>query len=471
MKQIQRTGLHLQGKRITEISGPTKLCYLKPPGPRKGKVDLPYILLFSDSHFSSENQCRSCDAPSCYRLYTKEFVQLLDGLAKEVPIDFYLEMGDLFKDKPLNLQGGPLAYDMIKLVRHCGPKGLPLPEDEKEASNVACPTQYLRWHDSDPRTMDRGVESRLFNPFMEYMVRVNNLLHHYGFYDPKQDPPLFKERHAPLWKHTFSTLFSRLDIPTKTHRIITEIVTSLHTTYKDTSLIDKQYKKSYLSDWMTYDDLVPLIIDSLLAYPSYQEHILFLDGAIRYEKDGKNPYPEWVWVRNYIFSLIVPEKRPPPPAHFSQYNVNTIKHFASSINTILLIIQMMFVDLYTLFRMFKTPSGGVPGSLALGNFGAKHVEMITIFLTHPLFGYQVQYETKERYALGIKNTKYAIRCQRIEREVPLEDDVREHYRLQTLERASLSSAPAPSPSPKRHTAGVRRNRKKKTVRRKTVRRR
>lgn len=453
MKQFQQTGLHVQGKRITEISGPTALYYLKPPGPRKGRVDLPYILFFSDSHFSSANECRACTPPNCYRLPTKEFVQLLDGLAKEVPIDFYVEMGDLYKKKELNPQGGPLAHDMVTLIRHCGPKGVPLPNDEKDAAEVACPTKYLRWHDSDPRTMEKAVESRLFEPFMVHLHTLRYLLHTYGYYDPKQDPFQVKERHAPLWKHTFSTLFSRADIPTKTHRIVTEILTSLRTTYKNTSLIGKQYNKSHLSEQgIDVTQLIPLLVDGLLSYPPYMESMSFLEGAIHF----KQPYPEWEWIRNYVFSMIVPEKRPPPPADSTHYHIPRILEFGATLYDLLLMIPSMFVDLYTLFRMFKTPRGNIPGSLVLGNFGARHVERMVALLTHPLFGYQISYHIKERYTLGIKQTQYASRCQKIEKEVRLEEDVREHYRLQTHARSSPN-----------HSAG---GRKRRTMKRKTVRR-
>jgi hypothetical protein len=109
------------------------------------------------------------------------------------------------------------------------------------------------------------------------------------------------------------------------------------------------------------------------------------------------------------------------------------------ITHILLRIDAISVDLYTLFRMFKTPEGGIPGTLCLGYYGAGHVDMMVKILTSDPINYDLLYghnrSISSEYPNDTKITSNNVnRCIHINHPIFLDIDTEQHYQNQIIAR-------------------------------------
>ena len=441
-------GIHILDKKIEFISGPVAMYYLKPPTPRKGEVDLPLIILFSDYHESISNECQF--RRNTYSIYGKEFLQLLDQLASDIPIDFFLESSIYSKTSLSN--PGILFQKMYKSIRHCGPKGVHLPDDEEKES--ACPTQNIRWHDADVRLMkEKGEEFTMFTIMSLKLSYISNSLS-LGHFDIFDNPDtLYKNKELftglsdleellllvdiAFLKRIIDIIFSENDID----YIIKEL-SKLQGEwfYNDfrKSLVYKQYKKSKISEWLPLSRVYE-IISTVWTRDQHLRALLCL-------KNQKSK--EFIWFRDNIYRIIDPEGifgQPDPIDKNSDTNL-IITYFKTLIE-IFKVINAINPDLYTLFRMFKTPSGNFPGSLCIGFFGDRHVQMMRSILTSDPFNYQISYkipvktfDNKPIVKFDDQSNFIVKRCLEIDQDIYLERDVREHNSKQIIARSIPSLA-------------------------------
>jgi hypothetical protein len=128
------------------------------------------VLLLGDEHYSETGRCDPCDAPECYPIESVEFLQALDAIAKDYPIDFYTESTPLLQGKSENKGAGVLFHRLLQqTVRRC--HHVP---SRIQPANDSCPTQHIRWHYADLRTFPHLLEGYLIAP-VRLLLEANRI--------------------------------------------------------------------------------------------------------------------------------------------------------------------------------------------------------------------------------------------------------------------------------------------------------
>ena len=93
----RKNGLRINNHLITSVSGPIDMVIMKPT--RKfSTYKNPIFILFGDYHNSFSNMCNDCSCPAnnnecCYEIFSKDFLKIIDGLAKDYNVYFNYEFG------------------------------------------------------------------------------------------------------------------------------------------------------------------------------------------------------------------------------------------------------------------------------------------------------------------------------------------------------------------------------------------
>ena len=446
-------GIQLKTRTIHRISGPVSVHYLKPSGP------YPLILLFGDVHRSEEGMCEKCTCTSnsqgnqgsqcCILLHDTVFLQGLDEIASEYPVDFFTETD---KTQPLTSapEDGPLdifinrthsCYDVLK----------------RSAPNYSqCPTSSIRWHYNDLRMMTNKVEPYLISAYKRSLDRFLRDLPENGYdswewkmylmemadeYEGALEE--FAENLSPKnskKRNTYQALGEKT-----IRRLLDEIVdisaansannsannsTANSTTAKLLTILFSAMESQRgtrgsgffkeldglpqpLQDTSIWLELITL---SLQSNTFYQEAIKRLTALhSRPDEDRVSVVQDLLYylIRTGSDDELLPD----------DYDIMTEDPYRATmisymkvVSILLLIIEGILLDVYTIARMLKRPVGGAPSALSVGYMGNAHVVSILKMLEHPVFGYQVAYETRQG------------RCQTIRNRIPLYTDLQEHIR-------------------------------------------
>jgi hypothetical protein len=338
---------------ISRISGPVSFYYLKP---KDSSGNLPLILLFGDVHFSYDNMCTDCTCEDekncCHAIYDDNFLKKLEKLAKpNRPIDFYIEFFDNF-DKGVFF-GSPLDKFMEFKFTFC----------YRHAVNLIkykyCPAPGIRWHYTDIRKSQRknNIENMFaivqkFTEFCSFLKRSNIL------FDITRDEWLSFDKSTLLDKLNLETPL-KIDV-SKTeemHKIIDLIGDLRHLTIdkcaehiidfifesKSPSLIYKQFKKqAKTSVFAEKSSIVNMMHDSLFNnndFKLFQFDIKKLDIKILDQLKNFDLTGDYSVIRNYL-----------------------------------MVINAVFVDLYTILRITKKVES--PPSLCIAYLGNAHITSI-----------------------------------------------------------------------------------------------
>lgn len=178
-------------KPISSISGPVSVSVLKPNDVLRAQFEdeggrLPYIILFGDEHFSRENKCDNCTCGKecCYSIDDPEFLKLIDGVAsKNYPIDLFVEQ--IYEPR----LGHPDIYNIIESLNRFDTTGylskfvhdyrICYSKQDRRTKRYReeCPTRDIRWHFIDTRTIEYGNsgEAKLYKG----MIQFYSLLYYY----------------------------------------------------------------------------------------------------------------------------------------------------------------------------------------------------------------------------------------------------------------------------------------------------
>lgn len=471
---MNQNGIQIGDTIVTSLTGPVSFYYLKPSkhvSPSEVKF-FPLIVLFGDYHFSRQGSCENCTCPNsheengkcCYSISDHIFLKLLDTLGNNSPIDFYKETflaGTHNNEENSNFFLGDLvSRDMVS----CYHRTLRGTEHYNK-----CPTKNIRWHATDARQAgnafnkitgdhegldyyhykhgDRNVDelfqvklndkrfvdtiSKKFRDdlyiefqvfkllqYLEYIIKslIDKNNNHLIYCIDEFNKLLVKTEFGTI--HNFITLLMTLyNEETKSIDFNKFSITFFSKTTRANSLIFKQIMKqeytpfkdvSYWSNFYT-QSLINIYHDN-----SFTANALFLTlnsiVDIFTSLDGLDNI-------NNLYQLLSPRKL--------TINLNTIQGLIS-------IIGVSFVDNYTLTRIFKKPEeGGNRSSLSFGYFGNAHV----LNMVHLLLATKKYTLVKSMPFDDKRINKNNMRCLKFNFYLNLDEELRLHNELSSRQHS------------------------------------
>ena len=383
---------------IASLSGPVSFYYLRPKKrvyeDGNGKY-FPLIVLFGDFHRSLEKTCDQCvcslnkEKGCCYRLSDPEFLQKIDKLASDRhPVDFYTETTITGLT---GFEGGMMSDlttgEMVSCYRHF------LRGTEKDK----CPTNNIRWQAAETRHSQIGSFDSSFD---------NNTRHYYN-----GDDSFVKD----LIGEDLTKLEKTLWIEQQLSIIISSFCDLIDEENKEKSFKDFiLWKISYLirsGVFKTIEGFQELLLTLCENDDKHDDNTLNLDkfakaffrlltkeNSLIYKQIVKQSYQpfrdinQWIdfYKRSLEFSLISNgtlkriEKQKLRETFLKLSSIladPTLMNMKDGSNLFnLLHLRTPLLDLYTIARMWKQPTGGNRSSLSFGYFGNYHVENIVELL-------------------------------------------------------------------------------------------
>ena len=456
-------GLHLTDKVIHQISGPVSMHYLVPgKSTFMGKpIDsLPLFMMWGDVHRDDTGMCDPCsEEKGCYPIYDRRFLQELDKLAADYPVDFYTEYSRDFPVYYTNNKNVLFARFLEKTTKACHVRTLrPRLQYESE-----CPTKYTRWHYSDPRFMKDTMEHYLFTPVTRvfHFIHMQDTLERWRVAEPVEmgginyiAEVLEEDRSTIAATYSAYTTIDTLEIQGLLHRIVVRILTPSKGDWMDSrrfegklsgifdeyvtflspggvekaggvgnkSVILKQFRK-------ILPDALPLFREFLTkAFDVSMDRIRGGSSfLLRAELSINHLLPEIVTYIALFFDVSNPDFSTKKDELYrimhDNYGNRTVEVLYTSIALVaeyLFRIKSFMVDVHTILRMIKPPGGSSPPYLALGYFGADHTHSMVRILQAPgIFGYRQEYE-------GVEQWNPISRCLTITKPIYLAKDLRKH---------------------------------------------
>jgi hypothetical protein len=370
----------IYNKRIRQISGPISFYYLKP---KQSTITnyFPLIILFGDQHRSFDHICNPCNTEnSCYRIDSKEFLQVIDKLGTlgpNIAIDFYIEssfygMGNGFLNGPMDYFTNFSRPDNISTCYDRSLIGTP-----EYLEN--CPTKNIRWHHSDARFFgnlenytnkeispitkhyiaeNHSFETKLFNTAVEIsksiMVRTDNNMENYNplLQIDSYGNPIFT---LSEFRHIISShmlVDGEIDIRGFLIYLFEQI-------FLDSKNIKSTLKKEY---------------EKL----SEEKKSIFNFSAIIE-----------IYVEEFLTNSVLPPYDRPPNLSYLNIIINDfldkedIKDISFQyIGGIIIKILYFLIDLYTIFRIFKNiePSS-IPSTISFIYLGNSHIKLLKKILS------------------------------------------------------------------------------------------
>jgi len=331
----------------------------------------------------------SPDAPCCYTISDRSFLQLIDTLASRYPIDFYIETaflgsGDGFTNGFMeDLTTGEFVSCYHRTIR-----GTPFDK---------CPTNHIRWHACDSRLMSIHTESPSFpdpiikNIIKESKITISEKYLNYTYIEPQiahMITLLFWTFHSAKHKHISNkiiytsklleyirfTMFGtiqnfidflqdaiqdtkdtlKINIYKLTHTIFEmmniknsiiykQIVKQTYTPFREKSYWENLFttvlEKNGIIDWYSKDSLSNLAATTQIPQ---------LENMMKIIEDCRN---------NTIDEEILN---------------NLVKFFS----ILKLFCDSFFLEMYTLTRLLKQPDGGRRSFLSFMYLGNHHIQNI-----------------------------------------------------------------------------------------------
>jgi hypothetical protein len=415
-------------KPISSVSGPVRVTVLKPNNDLKTEFEnkggrLPYIILFGDQHFSREGNCDSCkcninwitekgweNKDCCYEVDDPEFLKLFDGVAsKNYPIDFYVEqiyeprLGD---PNILSINEGLNRVDttgyLSKLTldyKICYSKA----DRRTKRYKTGCPTRDIRWHFIDTRSIEYGNsgEAKLYKGIIQFYTLL------YYYFDknrPENENDSFQES-ITLFKKYTEELTMLFDILINGPDFLDKYIT------KDGNfLLSKQIRKQVLEDLKNVDFWKKIITDRI------QETFYDYMNTVNTNFNTKDYVKVMTFYKNVLILISAEniskdeflEKRKTLIESISNYNI-----FEENPSNLITMISLTtftgMMDAYTISRILKKPTNGIPSFTSLIYAGDLHVKNIIDILTK-YFKYEVigqSYSDKLR-CQDVKNIEFNL---------------------------------------------------------------
>jgi hypothetical protein len=371
---VPKNGLMINNKLVSSISGPISMCYLKPKMVKQTGIDFPLIILFGDQHFGVDKMCRNCTCVNnncCYKIHDENFLQNIDKLSSDkYPVDFYIEHFNKYTGGFENgimekLLSGNMSICYERLLRNS-------PIYKK------CPTKSIRWHYGDARSHKLKTEG-----IIDSIHFLNNPYHKNNELRQQVKSQLTSSGWLHLIKNAVKILL-----------FIKPPINGRHNfnfkpfAFKLFKILYDQKKKSLI----------------------YKQFI----------KQTYPPFKNWnYWVNMYLQALISNRNFDLLPLYTVDEIDNIENNFNPKIADLFLEICVSFLDIYTIMRMMKQPSGinSAQPSLSFGYFGEFHSQNIIKLLVNNEL-YDIVYNKEE--------SKHVNRCIKIDQYINLDEDVKKH---------------------------------------------
>ncbi len=393
---------------IKHLSGPISLSLLKPTENTFNTFKsyggrAPYILLLGDSHYSRENDCVDCSENCnckkncCYKIDDPCFLRALDEFASpKFPIHFYIEqmfdpnLAEKYSEhKFKNMDDIGYLSKFVHDYKICYVK------EERSSSRYKkeCPTKFMKWNYIDTRNIYGGnnkdkflkmginlVECVIRDHFKKDSKGTDEELYQLATHLSNQHLKGLQYLHLHL---TNSPEFvKKYIVPDSKFLLSKQIEKQLIDGLKDFSnwqelLIEKQnqYFEEYLKD---YD---------INIFIYYMKLYLELIALLFNERESKNK-DFFIKKKEQIYKLFIV--------------TDDFNHYASKTkleNLFLFVYGPVYMDIYTISRIFKEPTGDYQSFLSIVYAGYNHTENIAQMLTKR-FGYTVSDKIDESF---IKN--------------------------------------------------------------------
>jgi len=413
-------------KEIESLSGPVSFYYLRPSQTVYENNDgqyFPLIVLFGDLHRGLENTCNRCGCFNegngcCYSLSDHRFLKKLDTLANpRHPVDFYTET--TLSGTEDGFKGGMMEDLTTGEMVSCYHRGLRGTRYDK------CPTKNIRWQAGETRhiqpIMKRHDNDEWFYHGKDYFVRdlyqnpsnipkmektrwiekqFSTILQYFWRKDNELTTYISRLLHDGVFKNIEGLQSLLLTLCDDDHDILdfnkfSKAFFSLLTKEKDNSLIYKQIEKqSYppFRDVKQWPDL-------------YRRSLLFYGRSAFFDSIEKQKLKETILKLSSALS----------DPHF-KFNSDDYKN----LEWLVLGVCTPLLDIYTLARIWKQPTGGIRSSLSFGYFGNNHVKNIVQLLLSTN-AYELIYEnpmTDDLYNVS--------RCKTFDKTLNLSEEVRLH---------------------------------------------
>jgi hypothetical protein len=380
--------------------------------------ELPLVILLGDRH-GQDKLCDPCEEEKgCMRVFDPSFLKILDKLARDVPVDFFLEntwdfdMVGASHDDPSQI----LFSRMNGATKDCYDVG----KRSQSSYLAACPTQFVRWHYAETRfenTRDDFIERALAS-FMFYLEDQFDT-----YLDPTKDYPSF------FWKGMYhgvdiafvETVLDQVFLPSSFEfDLITFYQTIVDALFlhlnSHPSMIRKQLEKvrkqadlpeQKLSLLSRFDE--KSLKKALIKYLTTHQELQFMINVARH------PSTDWKWdetlrreCRDALKSMINKDRDQPwrvPKFFDTPEKLEILEGVISCVHYMFLKLTSCLLDLYAVARMVKLPEENDRAILHLGYYGEAHCARIASLLKQTLHYRMVTEITKSQDSNCIKFDK------------------------------------------------------------------
>jgi hypothetical protein len=334
----------------------------------------------------------SSDAPCCYTIADRPFLQLIDTLASIYPIDFYIETA--FLGSGVGFANGFMGDLTTGEFVSCYYRTL------RDTPFGQCPTKHIRWHACDSRLMSYYTESQSypdpiiqknFKILKENKITISEKYMNYKYIEPQIAHTvtlLFWTFHSTKHKHIpneikyrknlldyipftiFGTIQNFIDflldaiqdiedthkinIHKLTHRlfemmtiknsiIYKQIAKQTYTPFREKSYWEELFtttlKKNEIIDWFSKDSLLNLVATTQIPQ---------LDNIDKIIDDCKN----------------------------NTIDKTTLDNLVNFFSILKLFCDSFFLEIYTITRLLKQPDGGRRSFLSFMYLGDHHIQNI-----------------------------------------------------------------------------------------------
>ena len=327
----------------------------------------PIFILFGDYHDSFANMCNDCSCPvnkkeCCYEIFSKDFLKIIDGIAKDNTVYFNYEygLGNTWETPEL----GPINkfYNILLSCKHKSP---------------TCFTKNVKWQLADVRKEWEGYD---FFKCLQDLIYIIEYLDEIDFDDIFNKPKSFAFRYKDRYRN-----------------ILTKFLDKDFYKQKSYNLVYKQAQKMSF-EWDRY---IERYYNLFWKRPSLDKKLFleFLNDIFEMKNEKLQKMKN---LQKYLDS-------------------NTRSYFISLMNDMFLYTSIS-VDLYFILRSFKTTSDNKNAVVSMGYFGASHTERVERFLTEILSDYKVEFSYKGSYKFGGRYPTNSVnRCMKINKPINLNE--------------------------------------------------
>jgi hypothetical protein len=411
------------------LSGPFSFRYLSPPRP-----ELPLVILFGDRHGKGK-LCDPCDEEKgCMSVFEPPFMQMIDELARDVPVDFFLENTWDWTEKksPSHI----LFSRMNGATKNC----YDVAKRSHSSYHPACPTQFVRWHYAETRFSTRYMQEKAFiepalMAFQNYLFYMytkqlddHTVYENYNYFQTVPEREIWQGADTEFANTILELLFSKLT----DKEIIEKMVETLFfyiNAYP--SMIRKQLEKHRKQEENRQKQLhppVPLRLDDsslkkALVTVLKKDSTSFYDYFLGFRKALEDPVVTRELYDAFQSMLITTGEWEVPKFFDTPDQRRTLTYVLMLLCATFRGFTARLLELYAVARMVKLPENSDRGILHIGYYGDGHSRGLSSMLTE-ILDYTVISEISQPIKIS-EDEVHVNGCIKFDKPIYLEADVRD----------------------------------------------